>query len=103
MVLLTTGIHYWLVVWNIFIFPDNGTGIVIPLDQYFSEGLKPPTRLLSHVGKNAEGGSFQEDGYDGYENSTPTGVERTARCNKHRGAEEFRRIGLPQKTTQENI
>ena len=35
---------YWLVVWNMFfIFPY--LGIIIPTDQYFSGGLKPPTSI----------------------------------------------------------
>ena len=35
---------YWLMVWNMFfIFPY--LGIIIPTDQYFSGGLKPPTSI----------------------------------------------------------
>jgi hypothetical protein len=40
--LLVFLIFLWLVVWNIFLF-FHILGIVIRFDEYFSEGLKPPT------------------------------------------------------------
>ena len=33
----------WLVVWNMNFMTFRILGIIIPTDQYFSEGLKPPT------------------------------------------------------------
>jgi hypothetical protein len=41
--ILTSDVRYygWLVVWNIF---SHILGIIIPTDEYFSEGLTPPTR-----------------------------------------------------------
>ena len=37
---------HWLVLWNMtFIFPYIGN-LIIPIDSYFSEGFKPPTRLV---------------------------------------------------------
>ena len=39
---------YWLVVWNIFLF-FNILGIVTPTDEYFSEGLKPPTSISHNI------------------------------------------------------
>ena len=38
-----TNMKTWSVVWNIF-FPMDIVGIIIPIDEYVSEGLKPPTR-----------------------------------------------------------
>ena len=35
---------YWLVVWNMFLF-FHIFGIIIPIDEYFSEGVKPPTSI----------------------------------------------------------
>ena len=34
----------WLVLWNIVHFPYNYWNVIIPIDSYFSEGFKPPTR-----------------------------------------------------------
>ena len=44
----TIGLQYGLVVWNIFYFSIYIyiiLGIIIPIDLYFSEGFKPPTRF----------------------------------------------------------
>ena len=35
----------WLVVWNMFAF-FHILGIIVPFDEYFSEGLKPPTSYI---------------------------------------------------------
>ena len=39
-------VKIWLVVWNIFCFSTywEYLGILTPIDKYFSEGLKPPSR-----------------------------------------------------------
>ena len=41
-------VNCWLVVWNISYFPLIILVIIIPTDEYFSEGSKPPTRLLAN-------------------------------------------------------
>ena len=45
-ILITNITGTWLVVWNIFF---HIWGIIIPTDQYFSEGLKPPTRYIRMI------------------------------------------------------
>ena len=40
------GFNGWLVIWNMF-FPYIGN-VIIPTDQYFSEGLKPPTSITGY-------------------------------------------------------
>jgi hypothetical protein len=42
---IKTAVTIWLVVWNMNFMNFHILGIVIPTDEYFSEGLKPPTRL----------------------------------------------------------
>ena len=39
--------HNWLVVWNLFLF-SHILGIIIPIDSYFSEGFKSPTRSIDY-------------------------------------------------------
>ena len=42
--------QYWSLVWNIFLL-FHILGIILPFDKYFSEGLKPPTRISVLRGK----------------------------------------------------
>ena len=48
----TESVLYWLVVWNIYFFCDFPYigNFIIPTDElhHFSEGLRPPTRKVSH-------------------------------------------------------
>ena len=45
---------YWLVVWNMSYFPCHIWDVILPIDWYFSDGLKPPT---SHESWEKETGS----------------------------------------------
>ena len=43
----------WLVVWNMAFMTFHSVGnVIIPTDLYFSEGLKPPTRIICMSSSN---------------------------------------------------